>query len=293
MPLASPTLTVLSRDEWTAREQAHAARADALTAGRRERVTRRESHAVEDFLFEYYPFKPSQLRRWHPGAGLGLQRADAHASWRWYSTGEDGVTSLDMAGYISERGEGVRHIRRLLVATSGRSAQLGCFGMHEWAMVYGADDAGRRHGLPLRLGTEGTDAVVEAHPLQCTHFDAFRFFTPAAAPRNANQLTREGQVGSEQPGCLHVNMDLYKWAIKFGPAAPGELLLDCFELARDVRQVDMQASPYDVSSYGLAAIPVETPEGKSEYAARQREFAARGKPLRERLIAVCDAVLSE
>lgn len=159
-------------------------------------------------------------------------------------------------------------------------------------MVYGADEAGRRHGLPLRLGSAGTDAVVEAHPLQCTHFDAFRFFTREAAPLNATQLTRETQVAWEQPGCLHVNMDLYKWAIKLGPATPGDLLLECFELACDVRQVDMQASPYDVSAYGLAAIPVETPQGKSEYAARQREFARRGAPLRERLIAVCDAVLA-
>lgn len=292
MSVASPTLTVLPRDEWTALEQAHAARADALTVGRRERVTRRESHPVEDFLFEYYPFKPSQLRRWHPGVGLGLQRSDAHAGQRWYATDSTGVTSLNVAAYVAERGEGVRHIRRLLAATAGRTAQLGCFGMHEWAMVYGADGAGRRHGLPLRLGAAGTDAVVEAHSLQCTHFDAFRFFTPAAAPLNATQLTREGQVASEQPGCLHANMDLYKWAIKLGPATPGDLLLDCFELARDVRQVDMQASPYDVSAYGLAAIPVETPEGKSEYAARQREFARRGAPLRDRLIAMCDGVLA-
>ena len=292
MPVTSPTLTVLPREEWATLEAAHAARADELTAGRRERTSRRESHPVEDFLFEYYPFKPSQLRRWHPGVGVGLQRADAHAELRWY-VAQDGVTSLDVAAYVAERGEGVRHIRRLLAATSGRTAQLGCFGMHEWAMVYGADDAGRRHGLPLRLGAAGTDAVVEAHPLQCTHFDAFRFFTPAAAPLNTTQLTRETQVASEQPGCLHANMDLYKWAIKLGPATPSELLLDCFELARDVRQADMQASPYDVSGYGLEAIPVETPEGKSEYAARQREFAARGRPLRERLIAVCDAVLTD
>lgn len=291
MPAASSVLTVLARDDWATLEATHAARADTLTAGRRERTSRRESHPIEDFLFEYYPFKPSQLRRWHPGVGMGLHRSNAHSGLRWYSTTADGVTSLDVAAFVAERGEGVRHIRRLLAATSGRTAQLGCFGMHEWAMVYGANDAGRRHGLPLRLGADGTDAVVDAHPLQCTHFDAFRFFTPAAAPLNATQLTREGQVASEQPGCLHVNMDLYKWAIKLGPATPGELLLDCFELARDVRQVDMQASPYDVSAYGLAAIPVETPAGKSEYAARQREFAARGRPLREQLIAVCDQVL--
>ncbi len=288
-----PTLaaTVLSAEEWVTRASAHRNRADSLTANRRARAAQGQSHAIEDFLFEYYSAKPAQLRRWHPGVGVGLHSADAHADLRWYVT-HDGVTGLDVAGFRAERGAGIAHIRRLLVATAGRSAQLGCFGMHEWAMVYGAGDSGRRHGLPLRLGAAGTDAVVEAHPLQCTHFDAFRFFTPAAAPLNAHELTRENQVASEQPGCLHVNMDLYKWALKLGPAAPGELLLDCFELARDVRQVDMQASPYDVSEYGLPAIAVETPAGKSEYAARQREFARRGAPLRERLIAVCDAVLA-
>src|SRR5690554_7230774 len=106
MPVAASVSTVLTREDWATLEAAHAARADALTAGRRERTARRESHPVEDFLFEYYPFKPSQLRRWHPGVGVGLHRADAHSSLRWYSTGSDGVTSLDVAAYATERGEG-------------------------------------------------------------------------------------------------------------------------------------------------------------------------------------------
>ncbi|GMA34459.1 hypothetical protein GCM10025876_06630 [Demequina litorisediminis] len=80
--------------------------------------------------------------------------------------------------------------------------------------------------------------------------------------------------------------------VRLGPVVPGDVLLDCFELARDVRYVDMQASPYDVSSYGLSPIAVETPEGKSEYASRQREFTHRAAPLRERLIVLCDAVLA-
>ena len=290
---AMPTraATVLSPEDWAARASAHEARADALTAGRRERAARGEAHAIEDFLFEYYPAKPGQLRRWHPGIGVELQAADAHAEQRWYAT-RDEVTALDVHAFVAERGDAVRHIRRLLVATAGRAPQLGCFGMHEWAMVYGASDAGRRHGLPLRLGTAGTDAAVEANPLVCTHFDAFRFFTPEAGPLNANRLTRQNQVASEQPGCLHATMDLYKWCLKLGPAVPGELMLDCFQLARDVRRVDMRASPYDVSSYGLPAIAVETPGGKTEYAAQQREFSRRAAPLRQRLIDVCDAVLA-
>ena len=288
MPILAAT--VLTAHEWRAHAAAHEARADALTAGRRERAARGERHAIEDFLFKYFGFKPAQIRRWHPGVGVGLSAADAHAGSRWYRTSE-GVTSVDTAAFVADRGTAVTHIRRLLAATAGRKPLLGCFGMHEWAMVYRAGED-LRHPLPLRLGQDGTDAAVDANPLVCTHIDAFRFFTPPAVPLNAHQLTRESQVAMEQPGCLHATMDLYKWAYKLGPAVPGDLLLDCFELARDVRYVDMQASPYDVSSYGLAPIAVETPEGKSEYATRQREFTRRAAPLRERLIAVCDAVLA-
>ncbi|WP_062072429.1 hypothetical protein [Demequina sediminicola] len=289
---ATSALTVAPRSEWEAQERAHSERADALTAGRRERAARGERHAIDDFLSEYYSAKPAQLRRWHPGVGVGLIDAGERSEWRWYRTDGD-VSTLDLERFREDRGDAVTYMRRLLAAISGRAPMLGCFGMHEWAMVYRAGDDARRHGLPLRLGAEGTDAVVDAHPLVCTHIDAFRFFTPESTPLNEHQLTREDQIHMDQPGCLHVNMDVYKWAIKLGPAVPGDLLLDCFELARDVRQVDMQASPYDVSSYGLGPIPVETPEGKRDYAQRQREFSARGDALRARLIAVCDGVLAE
>jgi hypothetical protein len=85
-------------------------------------------------------------------------------------------------------------------------------------------------------------------------------------------------------------MDVYKWAAKLGPIVPGELLLDCFELARDIREVDMQASPYDVTGYSgasgepLLPIPIETAAGKREYVRRQRIFAERGNALRERVL---------
>ena len=53
----------------------------------------------------------------------------------------------------------------------------------------------------------------------------------------------------------------------------------------------MQASPYDVTTYGLDPVTIETPEGKAEYVARQRGFAERGNSLRERLVDVCEQVL--
>ncbi|WP_034609277.1 hypothetical protein [Cellulomonas sp. URHD0024] len=282
---------VLEQDTWQSFADEHAARADAFTAGRRARRSRHETHAIEDFLFEYYPVSPGALRRWHPGAGVVLAPGPVpHAQWRWYATDPDGLVSLDVESYLAERGDSLRFIAGLLGATSSRPAFVGCFGLHEWAMVYREGDDEHRHPLPLRLGAAGTDAVVESHRIRCTHFDAYRFFTPEAVPLNTLHPTRANQVDLEQPGCLHAGMDVYKWATKLGPVVPGDLLLDCFELARDIRTLDMQASPYDVSSYGLDPVAIETAEGKATYAAAQKVFAERGNVLRGRLLAVCGSV---
>lgn len=289
-PSAAPTVVVLDAPTWRSRAAAHGERADALTAGHRARRSRGERHPVEDFLFEYYPARPSHLRRWHPGAGAALTPDGdpvPHTAWRWYRTDSSGGVVLDLDAFLADRGDTVRYVRALLAATAVRPAATGCFGLHEWAMVYREPDGAHRHALPLRLGTDETDAVVEAHRIRCTHIDAFRFFTPDAVPRNTVQPTRETQVAVEQPGCLHANMDLYKWALKLGPLVPGELLLDCFELATEIRRTDMQASPYDVSSCGLEPVAIETPEGKVEYVRRQRDFAARSGMLRGRLLKVC------
>ena len=300
MTAAISDAVLLAAPVWQERARAHAERADALTAGHRARRATGTRHAVEDFLFEYYTTRPAQLRRWHPGVGVLLEPAVGagipHAGWRWYAEDGDGAVGLDRAAFLADRGDTVRFVHRLLTATASRPAFTGCFGLHEWAMVYhgGADrDGGHRHDLPLRLGQAGTDAVVEAHPIRCTHFDAFRFFAPDAAPLNRLQPTRATQVELEQPGCLHASMDCHKWAGKLGPAVPGELALDCFELARDVRRLDMQASPYDLSSYGEPAVAIETPAGRAQYAARQRALAGRAAGLRAALIGVCEAVLGE
>lgn len=274
---------------WRDEERAHQERADSLTAGHRERAARGEKHPVEDFLFTYYSYKPSLLRRWHPGEGVELMEAASspRATWRGYRPGASPDGLVVDRGAIHTRHAGLfSNIARILRATAGRSGNFGCFGLHEWAMVY--RDPSHRHDVPLRLDQAATDAVVEGHELRCTHFDAFRFFTPEAAPRNVAQPTRELQFILEQPGCLHAGMDLYKWAMKLGPLVPGDVLLDAFELARDIRVVDMQASPYDLTDWGYQPIPVETPAGKSAYIRAQRVFATRGQEIRGRLLAVID-----
>jgi hypothetical protein len=291
-----PALTrpsVLAAGEWVARAAAHEARIDRWTAPHRERRRRGQAHPVLDFLFTYYSETPGRLRRWHPGPEAALAPSPAgpppHAAWRWYASDTDGVVRLDVPAFLEHRGDTVRFVRGLLAATASRPAFSGCFGLHEWAMVY--RDTETRHAIPLRLGQAGTDSVVEAHQIRCTHFDAFRFFTPPAVGLNRLQPTRETQPDLEQPGCLHAGMDLYKWAYKLSPATPGELVADCFELAVDVRELDMRASPYDLREHGYEPVAIETPEGKTAYVAAQRGFAERGAILRQRLIDVCDTVL--
>jgi hypothetical protein len=271
-------MEVLTEAEWRARQAAHEARVDALVADHLARRRDGVPHPVHDFLFTYYSFRPAQLRRWHPGYGVVLAGREAEA-----------VTDGD----VDAKRPLVESIHALLAATAGRPANFGCFGMHEWAMVYRQTQAQTRHATwPLRLGPAGTDRVVESHRIACSHFDAFRFFTDAARPLNTLSPAAHDRPTFEQPACLHAGMDLYKHAFRLSPLVPSELLADCFELARDIRVLDMRAAPYDLTRLGLEPLRIETPEGKQEYAAAQRGFAERGAPLRAQLIAACEGLAS-
>ena len=282
---------VLSGPQWRARRAAHQARVDGWIAAHRDRRRVGHKHPVEDFLFTYYSSRPRQLRRWHPGAGVLLADADPADFGPDYTSRSAGV-ALDAARVRSRRGEALTWMREVLAGTASRPPQFGCFGMHEWAMVYRQSADELRHAdWPLRLTPAETAAVVDANRVRCSHFDAFRFFTPAARPLNVLQPTRSSQAALEQPGCLHANMDLYKWAYKLSPLISSELVADCFALAREIRTVDMQASPYDLTGLGYRPIRVETVAGRAEYVAAQRDFADRAGILRGRLIAAIEAAM--
>ncbi len=193
------------------------------------------------------------------------------------------------AEYVASQRPLLESLHRLLTATASRAPTYGCFGLHEWAMVYRQEET--RHDWPLRLGPDGTDAVVESHRIGCSHFDAFRFFTPEARPLNTLSPGRDDRPSFEQPGCLHAGMDLYKHAFRLTPMVSSDLVADCFEHARDIRELDMRAAPYDLADLGFDPVRIETAEGKQEYAAAQRRFAERGAPLRQRLIEECERLL--
>ena len=280
----------MNEDGWRPLEAAHHARVDALTAAHLSRRHDALAHPVEDFLFTYYSHRPAQLRRWHPGPGVALEGAIERADWKCYAYA-DGAAAVDLEGFLATRGATVRFVRDLLSATAARPAHLGCFGLHEWAMVYRQTPEQVRHtDWPLRLGSGATDEVVESHQIRCSHFDAFRFFTDRARPLNSLVPQRSSQVAMEQPGCLHGNMDLYKWAYKLSPAIPSDLTADCFDLAREVRELDMRAAPYDLRALGYEPVEIETPAGKATYVAAQRGFSTRAQALRRRLIDACDAM---
>lgn len=281
----------MRQDEWQARAARHADRARPWVTGRLARRPVGQKNAIEDFLFDYYPYSPGKLATWHPGYGVVLEGDAALPYLRLtgYRATAEGVTAE--IAWLAPRRERLAVAIRILQGTSARPAATGCFGLHEWAMTYGLTQEELRHAyLPLRLSPDEVTDTVDSVGLRCTHLDAFRFFTPTAVPRNETTPTRDGQPDQEQPGCLHAGMDLYKYAFWFSPLVSSDLVLDCFENAAEARELDMRASPYDMGPFGLEPIRVETAEGRAEYVRHQRELMDATDPLRARLLSVLEGL---
>lgn len=270
----------LAEFDWRSRREAHRQRVGPLAEDRVARSGRK--HPVYDFLFEYYSYRPAHLVRWSPGVSVVLEGATiADAEWPHLFRECDGGIVLRADDFPEKRRSYLHWAIDYLHATGDREPQFGCFGLHEWAMVYRTTDV-RHARVPLRIAAE---EVVESMPLRCTHYDAFRFFTPAAVPRNRVQLSREVTTDHDQPGCVHVTMDLYKFAYKLAPWVTSEVVAEAFELAAAARELDMRASPYDLSEFGFSPIRIETKEGREEYVREQRELTRRAEPVRARVLA--------
>lgn len=257
--------------------------------------THHQADPVMEFLFKYYQQGPAKLKRWSPGAGIRLEGAgmydDAperapdyffrHKAYR--RAGDD--LMLHPADFPAKKQRGTRWMLALLKATHERKPTLNCCGMHEWAMVYELEEGQQRHQqFPLRLSRAEIKELVDSNPVKCTHFDAFRFFTPPARPLNQHTLSRDSMQEMEQPGCLHTNMDLYKWAFKMQPWISSHLMLAAFKLACKARLLDMQAGPYDLRSLGYEPLLIETEAGRQEYKTRQAGIWKEAAPVRQALI---------
>jgi hypothetical protein len=276
--------TQYSRSAWKKREAAHQQEVSLLINGYLDKRSRGIKQPVMDFLFEYYPFRPSWLKKWSPGIGDGLEFDQIEElpplkAWEF----EQEIAFLTPNSIPEKRLKSFNWILHLLKSTRDRRPAFGCFGMHEWAMVYKSEEI--RHGqVPLRMDDKELAEFVESRPLVCTHFDAFRFFTPEAVPLNKHMLSRENFADMEQPGCIHSNMDLYKWAFKGFPWISSDSVFAAFKLACEAREVDMKASPYDLREHGLEPIKIETETGRKEYLEAQQAIYEKGIPVREQLI---------
>ena len=285
--LSSPPAIFLSTADWRERAAVHRKRAERHTLPARKRRDSRELNPVEDFLFEYYPYPLALLEKWHPGAGIALEwdspALPAPFSDRCYSHVE-GFLFADASLVSGKERERLKWIGELLVATRDRTPNFACHGLHEWAMVYRGKNVRHEKTTPLRLPQAEIDALVESRAICCSHHDAFRFFAEEARSMNRQQPSLDTRISLEQPGCVHANMDLYKWAAKAMPWIGTELLFDCFELANELRDLDMRASPYDLTAWGRRPVCIETAEGRRIYETEQRRLALLAVPLRERLI---------
>lgn len=288
MKIENPVGIVLELAEWEGIASSHLGSVRTYTDGPRYRRDRGERHPVEDFLFDYYPYAFSLLEQWQPGAGVSLRfeyREDLPPQFtgKRYRI-ENDLCFLDTEKLTEKERDRLGWIAGLLRATQSNPPNFACHGLHEWAMVYRAEEIRHASLAPLRLPQEQIDALIESRPIACTHHDAFRFFAKQARPMNRIQPSLDTRHGNEQPGCVHANMDLYKWAAKSMPWIGSGLLLEAFRLASELRDLDMRASPYDLSGWGVVPVKIETTEGRRDYETEQRRLAGISAGLRSRLI---------
>lgn len=272
----APCRIALAVEQWQRRDAAHRVRVAPLAQAFVERRAKGEKHPVWDFLFTYYTFSPGKLMTWVPGLVESRK-------WKMESVNAEEIT-WDCPPMPDRIRREAAWTAQLCANILRRPARFVCHGLHEWAMVYKQSAEQVRHGgHELRMPPDRLAEFVESQTVCCTHYDAFRFYTPEARPLNTMNPRFETRQEMEQGGCLHANMDLYKWAYKLWPWVGSDLVADAFEVAVAGRAMDMRASPYDLAALGFQPIRIETEEGRVEYRAEQRRIADFAEPVRERL----------
>jgi hypothetical protein len=188
----------------------HAARVRSILG---DQLYKDPNHPVYNFIFQYFHFKPSILFK--------------------YNDMTD-TSTIEPNAFQPQQVAAIAHIASLLRATHTRKPHFGCYGLHEYAMLYttagsstttrsgsetpdDGDSGGtrrpalnRHQHLPLRISLEEIRQLIDQRRPTCTHIDAFRFFTDEAKGKNALVPTRSKQRDMDQPGCVHVTMDLFK-----------------------------------------------------------------------------------
>ncbi len=291
-------MTNWKREYWQSRREIHLARVSARADDFVKRRSLGEIHPVNDFLFTYYTFSAAKLKQWLPPLGVSIEVSEADLiEMPWLLQApvihEGKLLWLDEQSIPPPRRGLASWVAMLCGNIQDRAPRFRCFGLHEWAMVYKqSHEQIRYQGYELRLSPEALADFVASQPIGCSHYDAFRFFTPEAKPVNALHPVLETRLELEQGACLHANMDLYKWASKLWPWIGSDLISECFALACEGRDLDMRASPYDLRHLGYEPVCIETAAGRAQYEAEQRVLADKAIRLREALRAFAAQLMS-
>lgn len=283
-------MKVLSSEDWRQRADRHQKLISPLADDFLQRRSMGKKHPVHDFLFTYYHFSPTKLKQWVPSFEEALQiedEDDLPFSAYWFER-HSKILQLNPERLQKHILALAAFVEELCLTLLERPPRFGCFGLHEWAMVYRTPQEQLRHAdYRLRLPPEALADFVESQNLCCTHYDAYRFFTPQAAPLNLYQPALHTRLQNEQSGCLHANMDLYKWASKLWPWVGSDFIAQAFWLALEGREIDMRASPYDLLEHGYPPICIETEAGRKAYQSLQQQYAQKATALRAELALFC------
>jgi hypothetical protein len=285
------------------------------------------NNPVFNFLIEYYGVKGTKgvkrLARWSPGLHSqfleGAREADFSSTLHlrgaiMEEVEDDGVLYCPRQFYqnrstpdysVNSPTKLVSTIaaylwyRAVLQQTLAAEPVLYCHGLHEWAMQYHPVGAPRppseqyQSHLPYRVSQDTINAAVERVGTRCTHVDALRYFAPAAAPLNHHGATLErmDQLRLEQPACVHAHMDLLKMALKLQPFIDATLVQRVLKIALASRRLDIAASPYDATAYGVDAVPIESEEGRTMYRLQQMQLMKEAEPIRRDMLHAYDDFL--
>lgn len=255
---------------------------------------------IYNFLSDYYGFKGSKgvkrLLRWSPGSCIleGVQESDFATvlPLRGLSSYETGIAIYDPLALQTINPAPFLWYRNVLSKTLHAEPILHCYGLHEFAMQYG-DAVHHYQSLTLRVEQDVIKSTVERKGVHCTHVDALQYFTKDALPLNVHeQYKRSDQLRWEQPACVHSQMDLIQYGMRLQPFVDARLIRDIIAVVLEARKLDVAASPYDATPYGLSPVPVETKEGRKLYRKRQTEIMRQAQPLRKDLLEAYESFIS-
>ena len=155
--------------------------------------------------------------------------------------------------YLRARVDTVAFIADLLRATAARPARLNCFGCTSGRWSTGPPTCGTARS---RCGSAPRAPTRWSSRCRCAAATSTRSGSSPNPPRRATPSTltprRPRSPPNSRAACTPTWIST-SGAYKLGPLVDSELLIDCLELAADARELDMRASPYDLTRLRIRA----------------------------------------